>query len=190
MKLRETCIDQVSPLQAELGKAQTREKLEVALGEIASGSNVVQVGSSDPGSIVLASYFSTLGVVIPVEIVGQWLVLVPVLALEIGSAMAALLVPPTITTPVNSKCERTGYAGELGNVGSRRGARVARRETEEQILRQLKDQGGSMWGSERGLSQELRVSKPTVRRALQTLDAEGRIKRSTSHRGTFISIPL
>ena len=55
-------------------------------------TNGPAVASADPGSVNLATYLSALGLDFKPETIAQWLALIPVLALEAGSALAGLLV--------------------------------------------------------------------------------------------------
>jgi hypothetical protein len=48
--------------------------------------------AADPGAAALAAYLQLLGVTIPAPLLSHWLVLVGVLALEVGSALAVVLV--------------------------------------------------------------------------------------------------
>jgi hypothetical protein len=49
-------------------------------------------GTADPGAAALASYLTTFGVAIPAGVVSEWLVLVGVIALELGSALSIVFV--------------------------------------------------------------------------------------------------
>jgi hypothetical protein len=65
-----------------------------------------QVTVADPGAASLAVYLAAIGIAISAETVATWLNLVPVIALELGSALAGILmasVSPrvTVTQPVS-----------------------------------------------------------------------------------------
>jgi hypothetical protein len=62
-------------------------------GNSADGEHAVT--QSDPGASALAAYLSVIGVNVKSETVSEWLVLVPVVALEFGSLFAGLLVAST-----------------------------------------------------------------------------------------------
>ena len=104
VKQRTVCAEQVQPLRAELARAQRREALERDLAGLSSASSPATV-TADPGAAALAMYLSTLGLTVPVQALSQWMTLVAVLALEIGSALAVLLVksvqPATVHKPVS-----------------------------------------------------------------------------------------
>jgi hypothetical protein len=80
-----------SSLLAELSRAKRRQELEGIMIQGAAISGPA-VASADPGSVNLATYLGALGLSVKPEAVAQWLALVPVLALEAGSALAGLLV--------------------------------------------------------------------------------------------------
>jgi hypothetical protein len=136
------------PLIAELARAKRRQELEAVLGE--AGAQVVSgpaVTVADPGASALVTYLSVLGISVSADLVAQWLNLVPVLALELGSAPSGVLVAsashgrgttvtsPPLLLPAPKAAERD---------------RVS-----QGILRQLQANGGSMRGTHRRLAQKL-----------------------------------
>jgi hypothetical protein len=86
----------VLELRAELGRAVRREQLQSAMVS-ASGAAAVTTrpreafAVADPGAVALTTYLGELGFVVQPGIIAQWLVLIPVLALEVGSALAGIL---------------------------------------------------------------------------------------------------
>jgi hypothetical protein len=52
----------------------------------------VAYAAADPGAAALASYLATFGVSIPAGLASEWMVLIGVIALELGSALAVVLV--------------------------------------------------------------------------------------------------
>jgi hypothetical protein len=90
-RTRATC-PAVGSLRAELGRAERRDTLERTLATLASTApNAPAVHAADPGATALATYLGALGFNASPAGISEWLVLVPVLALEIGSALAAML---------------------------------------------------------------------------------------------------
>jgi hypothetical protein len=80
-------------LEAELGRAKRRADLESVLSTAENSlSTAHAVKAADPGASALATYMAALGFTIGAGTLSEWLVLVPVLALEIGSALAVILV--------------------------------------------------------------------------------------------------
>ncbi len=171
LKLRTVCIEQVAPLRTELAKAERKEKLEAGLPT--SGSAKIE-RQADPGSTALVTYLAALGIVVPAEIVAQWLNLVPVLALEIGSALAAVLVQaigPGVVQPAKTGTTKTP---------------AIRKAVEKRLAKEVKRRG-EIPASERGLAALLgNVSKSTVRRSIHSLAAAGLIALEASHQGTVL----
>ena len=91
---REVC-PKVADLRAEKARAERRADLEAVLAtplpSLTSAAELT-VGKPDPAASALAAYLAVLGIVVAPAMLSEWLVLVPVLALEIGSAFAVLLV--------------------------------------------------------------------------------------------------
>lgn len=88
---RAACID-VQRLRSEMARAQHRESLAVRLADaetVLAGQGSIRV--ADPAAASLAAYGAALGLQATAEALTPWLALVPVLALEIGSALAGLL---------------------------------------------------------------------------------------------------
>jgi hypothetical protein len=92
-KRARTECPRVNAFRAELGNAERREKLEADLASLQSAGPVAPaVREADPGSAALATYLASLGFDVPVSRLTDWLVLIPVLALEVGAALAGVLV--------------------------------------------------------------------------------------------------
>jgi uncharacterized membrane protein len=89
VRLRAVCIETVAPLRSELAKADRRDALE---GELRGLGTVLVARPADAGADSLATYAAALGLSIQPKALGDLLVLVGVLALEMGSALSVLLV--------------------------------------------------------------------------------------------------
>jgi hypothetical protein len=80
-------------LTAELARAKRRAELEGVLAtsgaQISSGP---AIAAADPGTSAMVTFLAVLGVSASESAVAQWLALIPVLAIEIGSAVAGVLV--------------------------------------------------------------------------------------------------
>jgi hypothetical protein len=107
---REVC-PKVAALRIEKARAGRRGELEAILATplpaaqpsiTASGK---AVRDADPGSTALATYLAALGFVVPVKVLSDWLSLVPVIALELGSALSGLLVL-TVSSPARNMVEQ------------------------------------------------------------------------------------
>ena len=106
--------------------------------------------------------------------VAQWLNLVPVLALEIGSALAAVLVQ-ALGPGVVQRANSTGSKGPM-----------TRKAVEKRLAKEVKRKG-QIPASERGLAALLgNVSKSTVRRSIHSLAAAGLVALEASHQGTVL----
>jgi hypothetical protein len=84
----------VNRLRAELGNAERREKLEGDLAALlpAKPTDGAADKPADPGAHALSVYFSAMGLSVPAGLLTDWLTLVPVLALEVGAALSAVLI--------------------------------------------------------------------------------------------------
>jgi hypothetical protein len=163
------------PLIAELARAKRRQELEAILGaagvQIASGPAVTV---ADPGASALVTYLSALGISASPDLVAQWLNLVPVLALELGSALAGVLV-----ASVSHGRVKTLVSTPLLLAAP---TAVERDRVSQGIVRQLQANGGSLRGTQRSLAKDLGADRNTVSRALNSLVASGVIVVATSKR--------
>jgi hypothetical protein len=79
--------------EGEIARAKRRAELQAVVDRNTEGkTTVATVRSADPGSAALATYLGTLGFRVSATTLTDWLVLIPVLALEIGAALSVLLV--------------------------------------------------------------------------------------------------
>jgi hypothetical protein len=75
----------VAALRAELGTAERREKLEADLAALQStGAPAATDKRDDPGAHALSIYLGAIGISLPSALLTEWMVLVPVVALELG----------------------------------------------------------------------------------------------------------
>jgi hypothetical protein len=107
---------QIAALETERSaaeRAQTRRvEITSILGSVAdTGSDTNSehaVTQADPGASALVAYLAVIGVSVKSEQVAEWLVLVPVTALEFGSLFAGLLVASTPSPLANSENDIVG----------------------------------------------------------------------------------
>jgi len=189
--MRETLCTKPPTLLAELGRAKRRQELEGILG---STTNTNSVTVADPGSLALATYLSALGIVVSAELIAQWLNLVPVLALELGSALAGILVgsfPAAGASQPDGRhrtiVEPRQPTSDQPLEKSRISVANPRNEIADRILNHVRTHDGSRL-SERGLARALGADRNLVRRTIQTLAAEGMILANPSKRGTSIQL--
>ncbi len=93
----------VATARIELARAKRRAELEALLTATAaapsSGMQTHSVAVADPGAAALSTYLAMLGFSIRPEHLADWLVLLAVLALEIGSALAGVLAGSVRPSP-------------------------------------------------------------------------------------------
>jgi hypothetical protein len=193
---RQTVCAKPSHLVAELGRAKRKAELEGILDKadtaLATGTTV---GTADPGTAAIKTYLASVGVVVAAETLGQWLNLVPVLALEFGSALSMVLLSalqPRIREPliqvVDPPVVLTGPAAgpqplRLLPDHSQHKEAVARR-----LLDYLRDHGGSVAGDERGIATLIGTSKSTLHRVSRGLAETNLITICTSREGTILKL--
>jgi len=183
-----------SPFAPELGRAKRRAELETII--VTSSESLVSgpsVKVADPGASSLATYLGALGLSVSAEVVATWLNLVPVLALELGSALAVVLVASIDPKPVEAL--RLRQVSQPIAPGNPPLALTVTRETISerdrvaiQIVGHLKANGGSARGSHRAWGKMLGADRNTVGRALNTLAAAGTIALATSKAGTVLRL--
>jgi len=189
-KARTVCAEQVAPLKAELARAARREALErdmQALGTQAPGVSI----TADPGAKALAVYLAALGLSVPADMLSEYLVLIAVLALEIGSALSVVLVK-SVSTPVRRSMGRIAPADDhkpgkagLSTVPDTLDKALPssprakpRSATETLITAALSDSGGKLSDATvRGLASKIGARKSTVHNALAGLMAAGIVAR-------------
>ncbi len=208
---REVC-PKVASLRIEKARADRRAELEAILAAplpaIAVTPNVhpqssgKSVRDADPGASALATYLAAMGLVLPVKVLTDWLALVPVIALELGSALAGVLVQAVSwpTQRVASQIRRSeevyepiqpGAAAPVGHVGHPKQIAASDdvgREAErvkQAILGQLKERG-EVEASQRGLAALIGTSRPTVRRAISALMIAGMVVAEATRNGTVL----
>jgi hypothetical protein len=185
--VRDTVCQKPGALLAELGRAKRRVELEAVIQAIPLAQH--QVAVADPGAASLAVYLSALGITVPVETVATWLNLVPVIALELGSALAGVLVAsvsPRVTVTQAVSQPRALVAASVpqlpaSDLGERH--RVA-----SQIVSHLRANGGQAEGSHRSLGKLLGADRNTVSRALRGLATSGVIAVQATRQGSVLKL--
>lgn len=79
-------------ISAELAKAKRKVELQGILDRSVDKIEHTQVTVSDPGSEAIRVYLAALGIAVSATVISQFLSLIPVIALEIGSACSAILI--------------------------------------------------------------------------------------------------
>lgn len=147
---------------------------------------------SDPGAKALASYLAALGLQVPPDRLADWIVLIGVLALEIGSALAGLLVAPA-RSPAARAPEAAipadpspGQAPDHSRVLEPRGGRRDADTARARVLQIITAAGGTVHGGQRALAERAGVSKTRLRQVLEGLTAEGVVRVRAGSTGTAV----
>ena len=185
--LRTKNLRAIAKLKGEKARTERREKLQAIVTAYRPGMAKV----ADPGSTAIRTYLSSLGVSVEADTLAQWLTLVPVLALELGSALGVVLVnamprreplpePHEPPTPVQEVLPDNRLLSDHNA--------ITREAVANSIMNHLRNHGGSLSGSERGLAKQLGTSKPTLRRTIQGLAAAGLIIPEATKAGTVLKL--
>ncbi len=171
----------VAAWRAELARAERRiavvDEMDRASTDV---SGAPQLGAADPLAASLAAYVEAAGVNIAAERISPWLALIPVLFLEIGSALALVVVGCT----EHRANEATTAVAETGAEERPNRHRVALL----QLLKSLAANGGSLQLSTRALASSLSIGKGSVHRLLAEGAGKGLIRVSSTPRGSLIEL--
>lgn len=178
-KKRTTNEIRLSKLNGELARANRRAELQAT---ISKHSGVApSFGTADPGSSAIALYLSFIGYTIKADVVAQLLYLVPVLALELGSALSMVLVS-AFTPPINEPSMVHSEPSIAGN------KLYTRDEAAKRLMQHLIENGGSLLRSERAIASAVGSDRNTTRRAMQNLGAAGLLEYKPTKKGTEIKL--
>lgn len=191
--VRTTDLKRIAKLKGEKARTERREKLQAIVNNYQPGVERV----ADPGSTSIATYLASFGIAISVITLSQWLNLVPVLALELGSALSMVLVafvspsvrePSTITLePERSpetRAERLLPNHEVGGFAFS----AERQAVAQSLLVHLENHGGTIAGNERSLAAKLGTNKSTLRRTARGLADAGLVVVDATKEGTQLSL--
>ncbi|WP_333795083.1 hypothetical protein [Hyphomicrobium sp.] len=215
---RRVCAE-IATLRAEGDTAAHRERLRQALAAAEHDlATAPPTTKGDPAASALATYLAAFGLSVAAASLSDWLALMPVLALEIGSALALVLVNGT----------RVGTEGaRAGTEGARAGTQMAQQvalepdgavpsvcegvsegATEQAsggvpvtltqeprntplrdaLLTHLRDAGGSLRTGQRSLAKALGASTTELHRTLHALAAAGVIALNAAPSGTELRL--
>jgi hypothetical protein len=189
---REQC-PKVAEWKAEQARSARRQRLKQTLHDTAMASSAL-VKTADPGATALATYLALFGLKVEPGLLTELVILVGVLALELGSALSFVLVQavsgnapsrtsPALQQPLNSAPEPEPVVQVVQAQTTDDAA--TREKVKSAILNQLKKRGGSVAGSERGIVALIGASRPTVRRAINGLVLGGLVAAEASRNGTM-----
>lgn len=183
---REVC-PKVAELRAEQATAERRETLE---GQLHGVQTIAPSKVSDPGSVALATYLAALGFTVSASVVSQWLILVPVLALEIGSALAVVLVQAVSPTAAVSSVKSDSPSATSGPVvqAQSTASDTTKAKVKAALVDHLKANGGKVSSGERGLAKLIGSSRGTMKRAINGLVLAGIVSLEASRNGTILRL--
>lgn len=205
IKARAVCVD-IQAAKAEGGRAQRRSEIE---GEIAKARATIAaqpakstVANTD--ALALQGFASALGWTVTTDTLNRLLVLVSVLAIELGGglafAVAGSLGRASTATAADKACQpetqRTDDQTPLDAGGLDGGKGVNARPTiltvaddlGGRLLALVETQGGSVLGSTRKFGSALGASHTAVATALEGLEAAGRIVVESGKHGTVVRL--
>lgn len=176
----------IAPLKAEKALAERREALEAQLTGVPSLANK----EADPASKAMSVYLAALGFAPVPDKVAVWLILIPVLALEIGSALAHVLVQAFPATRGIPTVKEDGLQTTPARVvqSENTGVEPARAKVTAAIVDHLKANGGQVEGGERGLAKLIGSSRGTMKRALNGLVLAGIVSLEASRNGSILRL--
>lgn len=204
---RRVCAE-IATLRAEGETAAHRERLRQALAAAERGMiSAPPTTKGDPAASAMATYLAVFGVSVAVASLSEWLALMPVLALEIGSALALVLVHGThigTGSPISgtkgasrgSPSCRTGVPSVSGDVAGEAYTGLYEAPTDAPrntplraaLLTHLRDAGGSLRTGQRALAKTLGASTTELHRTLHALAATGVIALHAAPTGTELRL--
>ncbi len=186
---RRVCAE-IATLTAEAATTARREQLQIALHaaerDLAAAPPATK---ADPGASALATYLAAAGVPSEAGTLSEWLVLVPVLALEGGSALAVMLANGT-PAPTQDRSRTVTAAAQRHDDDETTTATPQPPATglKAALLEHLKAHGGSIRSGQRGLAKALGTSTTELHRTVHALAAAGLVALNTAPSGTELRL--
>ena len=174
------------------------------------------VSAPDPGAVALSAYAASLGAKVDPAVLGLWLPLVGVLALEVGAAFSVVLIRSVNAdrvahvahghsaglsvaheqTPAVSTDEQPTVAEKRGTPAKRRQKRrdddddqAPRKRGLSGLLDAVQANGGKVVSlSQRKLARQIGVSRRTLDRAMRDAAAAGAVMLETGKTGTRLAL--
>ncbi len=190
-------------LLAELGRAKRKAELEtvVASAEKAMAGTGHVVKDADPLAAAVAYYLNAAGWKTAAETVSPWLYLLPVLFLELGSALGLVVAGTTAATdkPADGQTEHREAVRTTTQITTERPADQAQttRErtvhspvlsTRDRLLAMVRDAKGPLRTGHRALGEALGVSATRAGQLLRDLVADGLVRVRTSKTGSVVTL--
>lgn len=190
---RQIC-PQVSELRVEAARADRRDALEATMREAEQQTaNAPAAKMADPGASALAAYLSLLGLNVDPALLTNLLLLVGVLALEVGSALSIVMVRAVTPEPSEHVVQAPPPKAMVPvvhpeNTSVSEPTETARDDVKKRVLTHLKKSGGKASGTQRGLAKLIGVDKSTMRRAINGLVTAGVIAAEATRNGTMLRL--
>lgn len=206
---RRVCAE-IATLNAEAGTTARRSELQTILTaaehDIASAPLTTD---ADPAATALAVYLAAIRVPSDAGTLSKWLALIPVLALEVGSAFAVILaggtVPATVTgrklpaktpaAPASAVEADPALSASLATPDESSAPRPlyspatgTLSDLGKALIEHVRDRGGIVRGGQRGLAKALGSSTSELHRTIHALAAAGAIAVSAAPTGTELRI--
>lgn len=192
----------VAALKIEASRAGRREKLEATMLEAEKEAAKVPAASSpDPAAAALVVYLALVGMVVDPTLLSNLIVLVAVVALEVGSALSLVMVRAVSPGSVNRQVQEVKaevvqppLSAPLVQVVHAEAklvsedAETAREDVKRRVLTHLKTSGGRVVGSQRGLAKLINADKTTMRRAINSLTMAGIVAMEATRNGTMLRL--
>lgn len=207
----------VATFKGEIARAERRAELQAIVQQttanLATGETVK---AADPGSHAIAIYLAALGITVKSSVLAEWLVLVPVIALELGSALAALLVQSVSSAGVQWHVQAgvqvaanagvqppTEQSGSVPQIPSKHRVPAALNTPERKdldddssppggtranVVKLLESKKGRVHGSQRGLAALIGTSATRLNQVLRELADAGIVRLDTSRSGTSVAL--
>lgn len=203
---RRVCAE-IATLKAEAATSEQRERLQRVLRDAERDlASAPPATKADAAASALATYLATVGVPSDPGTLSEWLSLVPVLALELGSALAVILAGGT---PVRqSDASRSAFAVPGGAQDRADGpdhdeadqipgtpapaiealAAPTTSPLKTALLEHLRASGGTLRSGQRGLAKALGASTTEIHRTIHALAAAGTIGLNAAPSGTELRL--
>lgn len=187
---RRTCA-QIAELSAEVATSARRDELQAALRSAERDLAAAPLATdADPAAAALVTFLAAAGVPSDAGTLSKWLALVPVLALEAGSALAVVLLGGTPARYVPAQDSSRAVPGAAPSVEAHHdeGRTTAPTGLKAALLEHLRAQGGSIRSGQRGLAKALGASTTELHRTIHALAASGLVALSTTPSGTEVRL--
>ena len=181
---------EIAALEAERATSRRKVELEALVRQL--DDHLASLGavplSADPTASAVATYLSAIGLSVPIQALTDWLTLVPVIALEVGSALSLVLVravqpvPQVITEVSRGGVQSPEIARPALTSGAQKGTAKAA------LLSHVQANGGHVRVGVRGLAKALKVSPSRAHQVVGELATEGRLEVQATRSGTTLRL--